>query len=175
MGRPRKSGSRTKSGRLARRVDRGQVRLREKRAWLANSEFGGDPVKTVYPLGVMFTNGVIGDAEHNSGCRYAWLHALIYGRVSIAGARYDEQIGRDGFEPDDIWIQARKVELRKADESFSRRRERDEVINLVVYERSPRWLLPCVPTPSDIVQAEVTIEALGKLAGALGGFYKRSA
>ena len=149
--------------------------MREKRAWLAQAELGGDPVKTVYPLGVMYTNGIIGDAEHDSGCRYAWLHALVYGRVSIAGARYDGERGRDGFEPDEKWIAARKEELRLADKSFASRRGRDEVVNLVVYERSPRWLLPCVPVPSDIVQARITLEALGRLSGALGGFYKRTA
>ena len=168
-GRRRKGGERGKTDRLLQRPDRGVQKLRQHRAWLSQQvSAGGDPMRTVYPLGIMFTNGTIGDAEHDAGCRYAWLHALVFGRTTVAGARYDEMQGRDDFEPDAKWIKARRCELDIADEGFASRKERDLVTNLVVFERTPQWLMPVPPTQGDVIEARRTIAGLNNLALALG-------
>lgn len=87
-GRKRRLGQRERDGLslLRRGPDRGTPENQTKREWLSQS---GDPARATYPLGVMLVNDIIGQSLHDTGCRYAWLHRVVHGRVSIAASRFD--------------------------------------------------------------------------------------
>ncbi len=162
-GRPRKSGPRTPNGQLERKVgrDRGTHQLERRRRWLAQ---GGDESKTEYPLGVMLINSLIPERSHKAGCRYAFLHFIVFGRKSYSALNWDGvELGR-GADPDDVWLARMEADLRGADKAFTSRKEQDLVISACVYERIPRCLLPKIPTISEINEAEQLVFALKQLA-----------
>ncbi len=163
MGRHRKPGPREPNGRIQRRgVDRGTQELQDLRAWWAGN---GDPALTTYPLGVLLANSVIAEPQHAAGCHYAWLHWAVYGRPSIGAVSYELRSQGIDEEPD------RKVEnakLKRLRGSFERailaehltRRGWRDLDNLVVYERTPRWMRPVMPRGSDVADARCVVEAL---------------
>jgi hypothetical protein len=174
-GRARKTGPREKNGRPQRTYgpDRGTEELQRRRAWLAQK---GDPVLTVTPLGVLLANSIIDNAVYNAASRYAWLHAILFGRISYAAVKFDDvQRGRGGYTPDEEWLAARRAELERADECFDSRHAYDDVLNLVIFERMPPWLLPGIRTMRDVRESNRLVKALEGLAVALGTKQRKAA
>ncbi len=92
-GRPKKSGLREANGQLQRDRarntqprDTGTPELKSLRDWYAG---GGDPALTTYPLGIFLANEAISEDQHRACCQYAWLHWRVFGRPSVAGARFE--------------------------------------------------------------------------------------
>lgn len=176
-GRPRKPGPRTKNGRLkARRdpKDRGTDELQHMRAWLAGN---GNPDHTCYPLGVLLANGAINEHQHEQGCRYAWLHAIVFGRPSIGAARWERiENGHDG-DWNDEWLkhQTRRLEAVQRRLKQHPARLRSTLNELVIYERTPRWMRPVVPRVSDVREAKLLIDALDVLANHFEKRFDRAA
>ncbi len=98
-GRPRKSGPREANGRPQRHRfrDGPTPELKSLRDWYAGD---GDPNLTTYPLGILLANGAISDDQHRAGCRYAWLHWRVFGRPSVAAARFEFMDRSTGTDQD---------------------------------------------------------------------------
>lgn len=166
-GRKRKPGARTRGGRLKARkpaVDKGTAELQRMRQWLAGH---GDPALTSYPLGVLLANGEVTEQQHKAGCRYAFLHAVVFGRASVAAVSF-ERVGRGwAGDWDDRWLAAREAELRRLTFRLMEHpaRLRMALDSVVVYERTPRWMRPVRPRPADVREADLFIKALDLLAG----------
>jgi hypothetical protein len=83
-GRPKKTGKRTKSGRLSRAYQHVEIRdlgpdeARIKRSYLIN---GADPQLAATASGILLANGMITEEQHVAAMRYAHAHALVYGKV----------------------------------------------------------------------------------------------
>ncbi|SLN31952.1 hypothetical protein [Oceanibacterium hippocampi] len=173
-GRPRKSGLREPNGRLALVAeDRGTVENQRRRAWLAQ---GADPALTSYPLGILLANDAISDAQHQAGCRYAWLFSIAIGRASTAAQSFDrlERGTRriptgalEAMEPtsSDDWRAAREREFREAAaELVSTGRQVKALIDeTVIYQHCPRWLFPKIPTNTDVTEARALLLGLDTL------------
>ena len=168
-GRKRKIGPRTKSGRLISSkpaVDKGTVELQRMRKWLAGQ---GDPVLADYPLGILLANNDITEQQHQVACRYAFLHAVVYGRSSIAAASF-ERIGKSwSGEWDDDWLADREAELVRLTDRLKGEPARLRMVldGIVVYERMPRWMRPVRPRISDVREAELFAQG-ADLAGRRG-------
>jgi hypothetical protein len=82
-GRPRKSGPRTKSGRASRAYkspelrDKGTPECQSKRAYLINR---ADPQLAATASGILLANDHLNRDQHAAAMRYAWAHALTYGK-----------------------------------------------------------------------------------------------
>jgi hypothetical protein len=143
--------------------DGGTKELRRMRAWLAGS---GDPALTSYPLGILLANGEITQAQHGAGCRYAFLHAVVFGRPSIAAVSFERvQKGYQG-EWNDEWLVDREQELRGLSMRLKGHPARLRMVldNLVIYERMPRWMQPVRPRLSDCREAGLFVKALKLLS-----------
>ncbi len=165
-GRPRNTGPREPSGRAQRMRDKGTDELRARREWLAGE---GDMVKTTYPLGILLANGAITEEQHTTGCRMAWLYAVVYGKVSIGAAAYERSGGhmdRPEHEDEAVW-QAEVKRLLKALSGISRH-VRDDVVSLVVYERVPKFMRPGFQADKDVAHSERVRAGLRLLAGQHG-------
>lgn len=180
-GRKRKATTDRSMGRIvqAQKPDRGTPELQQRREYLAQQ---GDPVKTAYPLGILWANGQVTDDEHLAGCKYAYLHAVIYGRESVAAVRYGLTVAgrdeKDETDPEYIrWIEGIKAQLRNATKAMDAvsRQHRDALVNLVVYERAPCWMLPRIPSLSDLRDGKRFAEAIRALAVAMASGKKRAA
>lgn len=169
-GRPRTEGFREPNGRLKRGPDRGTKEIQARRKWLAQlgpdgkGEKPGDENKTSYPLGVMLANSVIDEAQHQAGCRYAFLHMAVFGRRSYATLRWDGLALGRGEDPDDAWLARLEANLRDADGIFASRKQHDLVVGLCVFERLPRCMLPTIPTWREVREARLLVEGLARLA-----------
>ena len=82
-GRKRKAGPRTKNGRLSRAYkstqlrDEGTAEFRAKRLRLIN---GSDPALAASTSGILHANGFLSAGQHHAALRYAWAHAVVFGR-----------------------------------------------------------------------------------------------
>ncbi len=171
-GRKRKNVQRREPGgsvmRQPRRpVDRGTTEIQDRRRILAGK---GNPDLTSYPLGVLLNAGTIDDQRHQAGCKFAWLYRVVIGRTSIAAVNWDG-IMRGGDGPDD----ARLAEYEKKLEHVSHavkaisRQHYDALLNVAVFERTPRWMLPGhFRTEGDVMDSRRFSEALVAVAAALG-------
>jgi hypothetical protein len=167
-GRPGKKGAREPNGRLQRGQDRGTAELQRRREWLAA---GGDPAKTATPLDEMLTREMICDATHRAASRFAWLHAMLFGRASWTAVSYDGTHG--GRAPDDSaerekWYLKLRTELAEYDACFASRHAYDDVMSLVVFGRAPGWLRPRRLAPHHIAEQCRLLRALDDLAIAAG-------
>lgn len=166
-GRNRKAGPRTRNGRLRERSparDEGTKELQSMRAWLAGY---GDPALTSYPLGVLLANNEITEQQHQAGCAYAFLHAVVFGRPSIAAVSFERtQKGWTG-DWDDDWLAAQEAKLRNLGRRLKGHpaRLRMVVDNVLVYERTPRWMRPVRPRVSDCREAALFVLGLDLLSG----------
>ncbi|NIA72287.1 hypothetical protein HBA54_27215 [Pelagibius litoralis] len=171
--------TRQPSGKLIDRpkADKGTPELQQKRKTLAPK---GDPAKTTYPLGILWTNGEISDDEHHAGCKLAWLHSQVHGKGSVAAVRYGETWGGTDVDPDDKqyheWLAGIEAELDMTIAALDAcsRAHRDIVKSIAVYERTPRWLVGHIPTRSDVREGEKFKEGMKALVAVLG-YRKKSA
>jgi len=169
-GRKRKIGPRTKNGRLKAATpvaDKGTAEVQRMRTWLSGQ---GDPVLADYPLGILLANNDISERHHQVACRYAFLHAVVYGRASVAAASF-ERIGKSwSGDWDDQWLADREAELARLTERLKGEPARLRMVldSVVVYERTPRWMRPVRPRISDVREAELFAQALALLAGGEG-------
>ena len=142
--------------------DRGTPELQRQRAWLAGR---GDPALTCYPLGILRANDVIGHAEHEAGCRYAWLHSVVFGRVTPAALAYEPP-----RTPVRRWTEERLADIeRELAEARARvagvcRTAVGLLEDLVVHNREPRWMRPVPPRPVDVCHGRIVLLALEELA-----------
>lgn len=165
-GRKRLAGRRTRSGRLARTpqaADRGTEQLQAVRAWLAQ---GGNPDLTAYPLGILLANGEISERQHEAGCRYAWLHAIVFGRTSYAAMAFERVSRGRCDDSDDKWRAVQAARLRAVARKLKAQPAvlRSTVDSIAIYERTPRWLKPVMPRVSDVREAGLLLQALDILA-----------
>lgn len=146
MPRKRKKGPRERNGRPSRsearkrpQRDHGTPELQYKRAVLAQ---GADPTKTSHPLDLLHARGLISDDQHQAGMRYAWLHALAFGKPqNDLCLRYGRLIGEapGQIEREPQWLAERRVELRNADRQLNRY-TRQSVYDIVVLCQSVETL-----------------------------------
>ncbi len=159
--RPRKLGPREANGRLQRRRfrDGPTPELKSLRTWYAGD---GDPNLTTYPLGILLANEAISEDQHRAGCQYAWLHWRVFGRPSVAAARFEFMDRTVGIEREhrneERKLKAVYEELRRHPARYRRTLD-----GIAVYERMPRWMRPVIPRPSDMAEADALLAALGLL------------
>ena len=167
-GRKPKFVPREPSGRAQRNRDRGTNELQERREWLAGK---GDMSKTTYPLGILLANEAISEEQHSSGCRLAWLYAVVYGKTSIGAAAFERGRGMStrAVDPKDEarWQKEVKRMLRAL--SGISRHVRDDVVSLVVYERVPKFMRPGFQADKDVAHSERVQVGLRLLAGEHAG------
>lgn len=179
-GRKRKNGDRYPSGKLKKARDAvigATPEQQSRRAWMAQ---GGDMAKTSCPLDVLLVNGQIDDREALIGQRLAWWHYALFGRPNVSAGRYEERLDReerDAAEHDDPNSEASRA-LQAIRDRYDRalaaldaisRHTRDDVLNVVVYERWPRFLMPVIPALSDLREARRVKAGLEALAAEFGG------
>ena len=160
-GRPRKPGPSEPNGQLQRKArrDTGTREIKSLREWYAGD---GDPVLTTYPLGILLANSAIGEDQHRAGCQYAWLHWRVFGRPSVAAARFEFMDRTTGTDRD---CKSCERKLKAVYEELRRHpaRYRHALDGVVIYERMPRWMRPVMPRPSDVAEAGALLAALGLL------------
>ena len=162
MARKRKTGAREPNGRLQRSRDNGTPEGHVRRS-LA---YGRADI--AYALGIMAANDVISVGELQACERYGFLHYAVFGRANLAAATYDGErpSGVRKNWPDEF------VSGRRNDYEVARAGLNDEALNqldnLVIFERFPRWLNPLQPLPSDVRHAQFLLAAIRKLAEGMG-------
>lgn len=162
---PKPVDKREPNGRAQRFRDKGTPELQARREFLAGE---GDKVLTTFPLGILLANGVITDEEYRAGCRFAWLHAVVIGKHSLAAIEFERSHGKSVREIDEDREAELQDRFRKSLDEFRSRRQRDEIVSLCVYERVPRFMRPVIPCGRDILQAQIIKEGLFELAEAYG-------
>jgi hypothetical protein len=145
--------------------DKGTDELQARRKFLAGE---GDPILTTFPLGILMANGVISDEQYRAGTRFAWLHARVIGRGSMAAIEFERSHGKTLQEVDDEREAELQERWRDSLHALPSRRTRDELISLCVYERTPRFMRPVIPVERDMLQAKYITAGLIKLAQAYG-------
>ncbi len=164
-GRKRKTGPRHPSGQLKRTgPDRGAPRARAARDYLAQ---GARPELTAYPLGVMCAVGDISEGERQAGCRYAWLHSVRYGKVTLSALAWDGAPSPGPRALSDGARSAIEEELRAADAALHDAGGaplRALIETLTVHERTPRWMTPRAPLAADVRAAAAARRGLETLA-----------
>lgn len=145
------------------RVDRGTPELQARRRYLAQQ---GDAARASYPLGVLWANQQISDDQHRAGCRFAWLYAICFGRLSVAAINYEGAPPASGETEDSPqrkrWREACERELEAILKALGKRsaKHRQLMIDLCVYERAPAFLLPRLPSPADVTEAKRFAEGI---------------
>jgi hypothetical protein len=84
-GRPLKEGPRTKGGRLSEARQRNpELRDHGTKQYVAKREAminGAAPELSATASGILLANGFLTAEQHTAALRYAWAHALTFGRV----------------------------------------------------------------------------------------------
>lgn len=146
--------------------DRGTPELQSRRAHLAGQ---GDPALTTFPLGVMLANGLIGQDEYKAGCRYAYLHAVVFGKDHLVGAREYERVERGRLpEMDDEDFAELQAEVIRAVVGMTYA-SKAALEAAVVYEKMPPWLVPSWPTEEHVRYAAYFRAGLNWLAQGFDG------
>ena len=162
MARKRKKGPREPNGRLKRSRDRGTSES------LARRNLAYDRADISYALGIMAANNVITVGELQACERCGFLHYAVFGRANLAAATFDGErpSGARKNWPDEFVIgRKRDYEVARSDLN---REALNQLDNLVIFERFPRWLKPLQPLPSDIRHARLLLAAIRKLAEGMG-------
>ena len=154
-----------------RKIDRGTSGVRSLRAWWAGD---GDPALSAYPLGILLVNSQIDDRQHAAVCQFAWLHWAVFGRPSVSAVTFELRSRSSGEGPDRNVETAR---LRQICDKIAAqigigemtRRGWHGLVDLAVYERKPRWLLPVMPRSSDVADAAAFHRAVSVLTRVLIG------
>jgi hypothetical protein len=137
-GRKPKPGRRTKCGRLSRAYkdpeirDHGTEEFVAKRLALVN---GGAPELSATASGILLANGCITNEQHSACQRYAWAHALSYGRAWGQVCPLGDPVG---WQHTDTMVEIAKDRLAKMDHRLSKP-ERLRVANLAVFGFLPQW------------------------------------
>jgi hypothetical protein len=117
-------------------------------------------------VAIMFASGVIGEPEKLAAERLAWSYAVLNGRVSISAAAYEarERATSTQDGPPERVDRAAKAAIKAARGICRNSKERTLLINVVVYERAPRAILPVISRPADVLEAETLVRILRDLA-----------
>lgn len=164
-GRPRKTGKRTKSGRLVKEKDNGTPRARTIRDWFTP---GKRQELSTYPLGIMYANGDISDNQREAGCRYAWLFRHKVGGVSVSALDYERQRGKHHDTRSEGFLISLKEELDRCQQALDKLGLREILEEIAVYEDIPHWMLPKTPTMKCYDRGMATKRALRILAQEMG-------
>jgi hypothetical protein len=131
----------------------------------------GNPDLTEYPLGLLLARGTIDDTQHRAACEFAWLYHVTLGRPSIASSAYDgsHRGGGNGWDDGALKRFEGKLDnVRGALKAISRQHY-DALLNVAVYERTPKWMEPAhFRTAADVTDSRRFSEALVAVAAALG-------
>jgi hypothetical protein len=138
-GRKRKAGPRTKAGKLSRAYktavrDEGTHEFRAKRMRLIN---GADPQLAATASGILHANGHLTAEQHHACLRYAWCHAIIYGRPWRQVCPLGDRVG--GETPDQRVVIAH-AQLARMDAVLDYE-QRQQVANLAVFGMWPGWFM----------------------------------
>ncbi len=165
-GRHRKPGPRELSGRPQRAIERdyGTKESQAYRTYLASGRDGADPNQTSYPLGILRTNGIITQEQHNAGCKYSWLYCAVNGRVSIAALNFDklpQGKASNDWPPD--WADREFRVLRHYLKGLGML-TKSVIDGACVFERPIPWLFPHRPNHADKIHADMLISGLESLS-----------
>ena len=164
-GRPRKAGSRTKSGRLSRSLaatrDNGTAEAIAKRCILVN---GADPALAATVPGILLARGYLSRDQHDAAQRYAGLHRTAFGPAWRQVCPLAEAHGGPTI-PDD-----RLIRLREALDQLHARmtlEQRQAVADVAVYNWIPQWFytarLGLRELAEDVAEREALISGLDAL------------
>jgi hypothetical protein len=137
-GRKRKPGPRTKSGRLSPAYkdpelrDLGTREFQAKRLAIVN---GADPQLAATASGILLANSLLTPQQHTAAQRYAWAHALSYGRPWIHACPLGDYVG---WQMSDNMVEIAKDRLDQLDRRLTKV-ERLRVANIAVYGFLPMW------------------------------------
>ena len=166
MGRPRKNGPRYPNGSLKPRTDHGTPEVIMKRLQLAGP---GNTSLAHYPFGVALARGIVTMEEHDAGMSYARSYRIAMGglpdRLEPTVARFQPSGG--GEIPDRV-ENAATAHWRAGSAALMRlsRQTKDDLENLVLFDRWPLWLDPQhMPRPKDLRQQARIKAGLAVLVG----------
>jgi hypothetical protein len=182
MARPRrKHARRTKSGRISRAYrhpevkDLGTHEAQSKRHALVN---GSDPQLAASASGILLANGYLelsidpieersdrAKARHNAALRYAYCHAITFGRPWCQPCPLGRELGYEE-KPDEI-VERAKHRLAAMDAVLDPEQRR-AVANLACFGFVPMWFytsrLKLRPLPEDERERELLLSGLDALA-----------
>jgi hypothetical protein len=180
MGRKRKPGPRTKSGRLSRAGkrypelrDQGTFEGQRKRAALIN---GASVELAASASGILFANGHLEQKHFSAAINYARLHALVFGRQGptppcLLGKHLSWQ---GGPVPDEGGIEAAERKLIRLNGLLTDA-QKQQVGNVAVFSNLPTWFymgkfkrIAWRTFPEDEVERRDLIDGLSILAKAMG-------
>jgi len=148
-GRPRKDGPRKPCGRLRQGPSAPIIpeRVLEQRRILVGAEHVRDQ-RASYPLGVLLLRGMLDQAQHDAGLRFAGLYIAVFGRERVRSHLERVIYGlRGGLEREDPAWEKRQAELKDELDattttllSLSTRRPYQVLVNLAVFERPMRFM-----------------------------------
>ena len=131
--------------------------MRGHRATLLGHDKVEDP-RAGYPLGILKLRGLISDAEHDAGLRYAKLHRLVFGSSSprsplakvAAGGTTRTGVSNEPTQVQRLIVAAEDPNLRRMKEELDRatavlrgldtRRPHDVLQNIAVYQQPMRFM-----------------------------------
>ena len=167
-GRKRKAGPRTKSGKLSRAYktalrDEGTAEFRAKRLRLIN---GADPQLAATTSGILLANGFLSAEQHHAALRYAWAHAIVFGRPWRQACPLADPIGQP--TPDRLAEIARdKLAQMDARLDYD---QRLAVANVSVFALWPPWFMAAKlglrPMPEDDPQRLALLTGLDAIVTA---------
>jgi hypothetical protein len=167
---PAKSAFRPKSGRLSRAHkspdlrDQGTAEFQSKRAYLIN---GSDPQLAATTSGILLANEMITQEQHTAALRYAWAHALTFGRPWNQACPLAGPGG--GTIPSDRQLEVAKEQL----DTWNARlnpAQRLAVSNVAVFGQLPMWFVAerhkLRVMPQDARDRAALLSGLDAIAGA---------
>jgi hypothetical protein len=170
MARRRKSGKRTKSGRLSRAYkhpdlrDYGTPEFAAKRNAAIN---GADPQLAATASGILLANGYLTQSQHHAALKYARWHSLLYGSPwATCACPLSHELAHHGREPPENLL----VRAKHAIDAMNARLDPDQrqaVANVAVFGFVPQWFftirLKLRPLPSDARERRALLEGLDAL------------
>lgn len=162
-GRKRKVGERFKSGDLKPAIDRGTPEYQSRRMWAAG---GGNPELTWHVLGILRAHDQITEDQYRAACEYRRAFCLLYRKPDVPAVSMDGMArGAPADVPEEVIGIARGKMLR-FDTALQHvvqshgRAAKDAWDNLVVYDRTPRWMQPVIRRSSDVRESELFMRCL---------------
>jgi hypothetical protein len=173
MGRKRKSGVRTKSGRLSRAGKPREARLgptRENALKMQALVNGSDPALAASASGILLANAHLSEEQYIAGLRYARAHAVVFGRPWAHIQDVLKCMPWGGDPPTEGQQEWAERQLEKWRAKLSKD-QRSAVANVAVFSFIPTWFFAargiCRLLEEDEREREALLSGLTVLSGRL--------
>lgn len=174
-GRKRKSGERFASGDLKPAIDRGTPEFQSRQAWAAGAcneelmkkrEGKLDTTLTWHVLGILRAHDQITEDQYRAACEYRRVFCLLYRKPDVPAVSMDGVARGAPTEVPENVMEIAKGKMARFDTAMDLvlkaygRAAKDAWDNLVVYDRTPRWMQPVFRRSSDVRESELFMRCL---------------